>query len=298
MKVLFVINPVSGGVDKEPFIKDAKSKCDKYGIKYHFFKTSGKDDKKKLEKELSEFNPDRLAAVGGDGTFLLSAIALKEKNIPLGIIPYGSADGMASELFVNQDPLEALNDFLISEVITDLDMLMINDKHYMIHMGDVGVNANIIEDYSKDKNRGMSVYAKYFIKKLRETDPFHIQFKCNGKTYNKNGIMISICNGRKFGTGIPINLKGNPMDGKFEIIVIHDFNLNSLLKAGLSKFDESFYENQNLTVVSTDEAKITFKKPRLLQLDGEIIDKYEKINVKIIKGAVKLITHNNNEYLA
>jgi diacylglycerol kinase family enzyme len=298
MKVLFVINPVSGGVDKEPFIKDLKSKCEKYGIEYYIFKTSGKDDKKNLKKALSEFKPDKVASVGGDGTLLFTAILLMEENIPLGIIPFGSADGMASELFVSQEPSEALNDFLLSEVIEEIDMLMINDKHYMIHMGDVGVNANIIEDYSKDNKRGMAVYAKYFIKKLRETKAFKIKFKCNGKTYDESGIMISIGNGRKFGTGIPINLKGNPMDGKFEIIVIHEFNLNSLLKAGLSKFDESFYENQNLTIVSTDKAEIRFDEPRLLQLDGEIIDKYEKIDVKIIKGAVKLITHNNNEYLS
>jgi len=42
MKLLFVVNPISGGVDKEPFLKDAKAFCDKYGIRYHIFRTTGK----------------------------------------------------------------------------------------------------------------------------------------------------------------------------------------------------------------------------------------------------------------
>jgi|GEM_PF-2732429 len=38
MKLLFIINPVSGDVDKEPFIKNAKELCLKYGIENHFLK--------------------------------------------------------------------------------------------------------------------------------------------------------------------------------------------------------------------------------------------------------------------
>ena len=76
MKILFVINPISGGVDKEPFIREAKSKCEKYGIQYHLFKTTGKDDEKHLEDILVEFRPDKVASVGGDGTTLFTSIAL------------------------------------------------------------------------------------------------------------------------------------------------------------------------------------------------------------------------------
>ncbi len=44
MKLLFVVNPISGGIDKEPFLKEAKELCKTYGHQYHEFKTTGKDD--------------------------------------------------------------------------------------------------------------------------------------------------------------------------------------------------------------------------------------------------------------
>jgi diacylglycerol kinase (ATP) len=34
MKILFIVNPISGGVDKTPFLKEAKALCNKYGIDY------------------------------------------------------------------------------------------------------------------------------------------------------------------------------------------------------------------------------------------------------------------------
>lgn len=297
MKLLFVINPISGGVDKEPFVRKAKKLCEKYGIDYHIFKTTGKDDEKHLKAILIDYLPDKVASVGGDGTTLFTAISLLNTTIPMGIIPLGSANGMATELFVNPEPEEALKDLIMSEVVAGLDMVVVNDEHYTMHIGDVGINASIVDAYSKDKNRGMATYAKYFIEELKKLTPFKINMKANGKTYLEAGLMVGICNARKYGTGVPLNLEGNPMDGKFEIVVVKNIDPQSLIKAGLSKFDERFHDSQNGLVISTSKAEILFDQPRLLQLDGEVIGEFEKLQVNILKGAVKLITHHGNTYL-
>jgi diacylglycerol kinase (ATP) len=34
MKLLFVVNPISGGIDKKPFLNKAEKLYEKYGIKY------------------------------------------------------------------------------------------------------------------------------------------------------------------------------------------------------------------------------------------------------------------------
>ncbi len=297
MKILFVINPISGGVDKKPFIKDAKALCKKYGIDYQIFLTTGKNDRKNLDFILNIYKPDRVASVGGDGTTLFTAIALLDKNIPLGIIPLGSANGMATELSVNPNPIEALKDILLSQIIEGLDMVLVNDQYYSIHIGDVGINARIIESFSKDKNRGMATYAKYFIEEVNRSEAFDFIIRANGKTVKKRGIMVGICNSQKYGTGVPLNIDGNPMDGKFEIVVVENINISSLIKAGLAKFDKRFHDNQNSYVISTEKAEIEFDQERLLQLDGELIGKFSKIEIKILKGVVRFITNLDNTYL-
>jgi len=87
------------------------------------------------------------------------------------------------------------------------------------------------------------------------------------------------------------------MDGKFEIVIVKNINLSSLIKAGLSKFDERFHDSQNGIVISTDKAEISFDKEYLLQLDGEVIGKFAKLDIKILKHAVKYITNYENSYL-
>ena len=44
MKLLFIVNPISGGVNKEPFLREAKVLCKYYGIDFEIFKTTGKND--------------------------------------------------------------------------------------------------------------------------------------------------------------------------------------------------------------------------------------------------------------
>ena len=297
MKLLFVVNPISGGVDKEPFLKEAILICKKYGIDYRIFKTTGKDDEKRLNDFLQNDKPDKVASVGGDGTTLFTSIALLNSEIPMGIVPLGSANGMATELFVNPDPIEALKGIIMSEVIGNLDLVRVNDKYYSIHIGDVGINAQIVEAYEKDANRGMATYAKYFLEELKNINSFDIKIEANGETIKEKGVMLGICNSRKYGTGVPLNIKGNPMDGKFELVIVKEINTSTLIKAGLSKFNEEFHDSQNGLVISTQKAEISFNNARLLQLDGEVIGKFDKLNVEILKGAVKLITHNENLYV-
>ena len=295
MKLLFIVNPISGGVDKEPFLKEAKALCNSYGIEYSIFKTTGQDDEKMALKQLHEFQPDKVVSVGGDGTTLFTAITLLETNYPMGIIPLGSANGMATELFVNPVPIQALQDLIMSQIIGDLDLILVNNEHYTMHVGDVGINAKIVESYEKDANRGMVTYAKYFVEELGKTKPFHVNVQTDSEEYQGSVVMSAICNARKYGTGVPLNLIGNPMDGKFELVFVEKIDLASLIRSGLASFNENYFDNQVSTVIQCKKAKLTFDEPMMLQLDGEIIEKYKTIELELIPGAVKLITTTNNK---
>ena len=67
MKVLLAVNPISGGVNKEPFMRFAEDLLTSYGIDYRVFRTTGKDDERELKKAVSDYGPTRVASLGGDG---------------------------------------------------------------------------------------------------------------------------------------------------------------------------------------------------------------------------------------
>ncbi|NME66627.1 diacylglycerol/lipid kinase family protein [Flammeovirga aprica] len=297
MKLLLVVNPISGDIDKEPFLNEASQFLDHYSIQYEVFKTTGKNDLENLQKVVKAFQPTKVASIGGDGTTLFTSIALLDTGIPMGIIPLGSANGMAVELFVSDEPMQALRDIIMSDMIVGLDLLKVNQEHYCLHIGDVGVNAQIVKGYSSDPNRGMTTYFKYFIEQLKEKKIIDYKIEIDGKLYEETGIMMAICNARKFGTGVPLNSISNPFDGKFELVAIPEMNFEDLIIVGLSKFDESFLEDTNGNVYSAEKATIHFDQPQLLQLDGEVIGKESKLEIEILSGAINYITNGNNQLL-
>ncbi|MBC7722998.1 MAG: acylglycerol kinase family protein, partial [Pedobacter sp.] len=62
-----------------------------------------------LTKKINYFLPTIVVAVGGDGTIKLVAECLLQTNILLGIIPAGSANGLAKELGISTNITQALD---------------------------------------------------------------------------------------------------------------------------------------------------------------------------------------------
>jgi diacylglycerol kinase family enzyme len=297
MKLFFIVNPISGGVDKEPFLKEARQLCELYGLEYKIFKTTGKNDKENALKGIDSFKPDKIVSVGGDGTTLLTATTILGTEYPMGIIPLGSANGMATELFVDPVPINALKDIVMTDIVGNLDLLLINGKHYTMHLGDIGINAQIVQSYENDPNRGMTTYAKYFISELQKLKPFRVKVETEEEWYQGKVLMTALCNTRKYGTGVPLNTTGNPMDGKFEIVLLEKVDLPSLIRAGLAALNDKYLDSQKSKVMTTTKARIEFDEPRLLQLDGEVIESFKEINIELVPGAARLLTTRKNQHL-
>jgi len=297
MKIFFIVNPISGGVDKEPFLKEARQLCELFGIEHQIFKTTGQNDKENARKGIEAFKPDKIVSVGGDGTTLFTATTLLNTNYPMGIIPLGSANGMATELYVDPSPINALKEIIMTDIVGDLDLLLINGKHYTMHLGDVGINAQIVESYENDENRGMITYAKYFLAELHKLKPFSVKVETDEESYKDQVLMTAICNARKYGTGVPLNTTGNPMDGKFEIVLLEKLDLPSLIMAGMASLNDKYLDSQKSKVITTTKARIEFDTPRLLQLDGEVIEPLQVIDIELLPGAARLLTTRKNKHL-
>jgi len=195
------------------------------------------------------------------------------------------------------DPIEAFHEMAFTMLASNPDMLVINNEHHALHLGDVGLNAELVKSHDYDENRGMLSYAKYFFEKLRLSEPFSITIEREGSERQEKAVMLAIGNARKCGTGIPINLEGDPTNGKFELVLIKELNAKLLIQAGLSALNEVFQNGENLAVFLTNFAKVRFDVARTLQLDGEFIGEFPELQIKILPRAVKLTITARNPYL-
>src|SRR5688572_4798818 len=106
-RLLFIINAGAGTnkIDWTEAIRNYFTKLDESIKLFELHKDCKSEEIRQL---IESFKADRVIAVGGDGTVNLVAQAVLQTNIPVGILPAGSANGMAKELGIPLDPDKAL----------------------------------------------------------------------------------------------------------------------------------------------------------------------------------------------
>ncbi len=276
--VLLVVNPISGAMDKTDLLEQVKEEVININANLEIFWTKGKNDVQDLERSIHDLQPCRIICAGGDGTIKLVAEALNSRKIPVGIIPAGSANGLATNLELPPEAEQQIK-IALGDSLNSMDIICI-DNEFCLHMSDFGLNAELIKKYEKSNIRGKWGYLLQSIPTLVESEyPFDFVIEANDQTKKTNGILVAIANARSYGTGATVNPQGKVNDGKFEILIFKNFDFIEILKTLRNEveLDPDFVE-----VIQTESARITCPKPVAFQIDGEFMGERNEINVTIM----------------
>lgn len=288
MKILLVINPKAGGNNHEKTLSPLQELFDKHGFDAQYFFTSGVDDEKNIRKEIDKVKPERVIAAGGDGTIQLVAKILRPYDLTMGILPLGSANGLATALDIPKDPLQAAEKIVNSTKVRRMDMLKFNDKHLCIHLSDIGVNALIVKRYEEAGERGLLGYAKHLLAAIQETPLYNITIRTRHETVQRAGYMMAFANAHKYGTGVQIS-EGSVSDGLFEICNVEKVSLDEAIRAGLTILNVFVDKNMFSDVITCREAEITIDQKAHFQIDGEYMGMTDHLKIEIVPGALKLL---------
>jgi diacylglycerol kinase (ATP) len=285
LKILFVINPVSGGKEKHDWEAAIRNFFREKNHVIEFYLLTGANDKISIQHHIDRIQPDRVIAVGGDGTVTMLAGLLKETSIALGILPAGSANGMARELKIPLQTEEALT------VIADgpckkLDLIKINEEQICFHLSDIGLNALLIKYFEGSKKRGMWGYAKSIFKVLWKKALMHVSIKTDSEEIKRKAFMVVIANAQTYGTGAIINPDGKLNDGQFEIIVIRKLNVIELLKMLITH--KPFHPNR-IEVFQTKTVEMNLKRKACFQVDGEFLGKEICVKARVLPQVLNVV---------
>jgi diacylglycerol kinase family enzyme len=299
MIYLVVINPVSGDSNKKSLTYFLQEQAQSKGFDLEIFETTGNNDYEKLNEQVDFMKPDKLLVAGGDGTLLMAAEVVKNKEIPIGLFPLGSANGMAAELdlpsMLPNIPILDQQSFKRAwKIIEDghsvkVDMVRINGK-YSIHLADVGLNAEIVRGFDESDSRGFATYAHQFFQKYTSRKAFNYSVRTNdGRLYSGEAYMLSIANARMFGTGAIINPRGNVSDGTVELCVIKKASALSILKSAGSIITGNVeYDADQVEIISVKKASIELEPAQSFQIDGELQKQVSKVDVSILPSVVEV----------
>jgi len=282
--ILFVINPISGGRTKNDWEAAIKEYFKPLEPSIEFFVLTGSDDSESIRHWLEKIKPTKVVAVGGDGTISLVAREIIGKDVALGIIPAGSANGMARELGIPLTPNEALQ-IVANGTVRNADVIEVN-KHICMHLSDIGLNAQLIKHFEEGKIRGKLGYATKVIKTLWTKSTMSLKVNIRGKEVTMKALMVVLANATKYGTGAVINPQGDLYDGQFEVVIMKKLALTELLKMW---FKPQPFNPAKIKVYPATSVNIQTTRKVHFQVDGEYLGKVHDIEAKIIAGQLKLI---------
>ena len=285
MKLLFVINPVSGGKSKENWESRITNYFRPLPHTIEIFLLGGEHDASSLRHHISACKPDRVIAVGGDGTIKAVAEQLLGTHIALGIIPAGSANGMARELNLPLE-LEKSLQVILNGQVKKMDVIRINNKEISIHLSDIGLNALLIKYFEKNKGRGKWGYFKAIFRALWEKQLMTVHIVNKEIDEHRKAFMVVIANATKYGTGALINPKGDLYDGEFELIIVRRLALAELIKMLIQ--NRQLNPNKIDTIKAREVTLIPSRKA-YFQVDGEYRGKTDKIHAAIMPGQLNVV---------
>jgi len=283
MKLLFIINPGSGSHNinlKEVISNHFETKQ----IETELFELPEDCSIEKIKQKINSAHADKVVAVGGDGTLKLVAECLLNSETPIGIIPAGSANGMAKELGIPTDITEAL-DFLETGTPKKIHVVKINEE-ICIHLADLGFNAYLVNKFDTLPERGMWGYAKATWHALWNHKRMDVELKLKDETVKSKAAMVAIANATMYGTGLKINPDGKLDDELFEIILVKDYSYMEILKIWITKLP---FNPKKIEVFQTSSVKIFSKHKAHFQVDGEYIGKLNNVEAKILPAAISVI---------
>jgi YegS/Rv2252/BmrU family lipid kinase len=285
LKILFIVNPIAGGKGKKDwetaireFFKDSP-----YTIE--FFIQTGEGDKASIQRYIEQFAPDTVVATGGDGTVKMVAELVKETPIKLGIIPAGSANGLARELGIPVDVNEAIQIILKGEC-RKIDAIRINEEELSFHLSDVGLNALLVKYFEHSKKRGLWGYGQSLFKMLWNKRLMRVTIKTDQGEVKRKAYMVVLANAEKYGTGAVINPHGNVADGAFEVVVVRKLHVAEIIKAVMAR---KTFRPERIEVFHTKNVFLQFQQKAPFQIDGEYRGKIASLQARILPGIVNVL---------
>ncbi|MGN8072263.1 diacylglycerol/lipid kinase family protein [Mucilaginibacter sp. 22184] len=285
-KALFIINPISGGKKKDGVPDLIDQNIDKAVFDATIVFSDGVSHARIIALE-AVGKYDIIVAVGGDGTVNEIASAIVGSDTALGIVPYGSGNGLARFLGVPMNPNQAIQALVKGNAET-IDSGTVNGQPFF-NMAGMGFDAHISEVFSHGKKRGFISYIKSSIEEISRYGEQQYHIEIDGKVYERNAFMLSIANSSQYGNNAHISPKASVQDGLLDVCLIRKFPLWRFPEMGIRMLTKTSESTSYVEIIRGKQINVTRQTEGPIHLDGEPQVMGTAIHINIVPNSLKVI---------
>ena len=285
-----IINPASGRA--EPTLSIINASMKEAGIKWEASITHQAGDAVRLAKAAAKDGIDALAVYGGDGTLMEAISGLIGSEIPLVILPGGSANVMATELGIPTDLMEACMLLSHGPIATRTIDVGQFDKRYFLVGISLGFEADVVKGADrKTKNKiGILAYFLSAVRALKTTKKAAYHLRIDGQEHEVQGLMCLVANTGNLGfSNISFDKHIDVSDGFLDVVVVRKANLSLFRLMVVTWLKRE--RPDNLELVEHWQGKdisVSASPEQMIQCDGELLEKLP-LHVKVVPGAIRVV---------
>ena len=289
-KALFIINPISGGKKKDGVPDLIEKHLDTKLLKPVIVFSDGVAHATQIAKEAAgKFGT--VVAVGGDGTVNEIASAIVGSDTALGIVPFGSGNGLSRFLHIPMDTIKAIENLTKGKTVS-IDSGTLNGKAFF-NMAGMGFDAHIAEVFSHNKKRGFISYIKMSIKEVISYKPQVYQLEIDGRHYEREAFMLSFANSSQYGNDAHISPQASVQDGLIDVCVIKPFPLWRFVELAMRMMTKTADKSKYVEIIRGRKVSVERALPGPYHLDGEPHMGGTEAKIELLPGSLNIIAGND-----
>jgi lipid kinase YegS len=217
---------------------------------------------------------DTVVAAGGDGTVNEVVNGLSGSDVPLGILPVGTANDFARQVGIPLEP-DAAMDVILTRKPVRVDSAELNGRRFLnVSTGGVGAEATAETPTEAKEALGMLAYAITGVKKLVELAPRRAYFAGPGFEYRGDFLVFAVGNGRATGGATALTPRASLTDGLLDLCIVEGMPRADFARLVLKLKRGDHLAEPGVRYVQLPELHVEAQDAISVNVDGESTDHF------------------------
>jgi diacylglycerol kinase (ATP) len=287
-RIQVVVNPGSG--QPKPILHTLNQVFRSAGVKWGISLTEASGDAERFARESVESGVDVVAAFGGDGTVMEVARGVMGSDVPMAILPGGTANLMSVELGIPKDLSQAAEIAANEDSpVKGIDVGEIAGTYFLLRVG-LGIAAEKVEmaDREMKDKYGIMAYSIAALKAMKDAKQVKYVINLDGEEIVAEGVTCLVDNAGNFGvSGFKASKDISVFDGLLDVMVVHDTGFKSFVGIGKSVATSS-PDRDTVYHWQAKDIQISTDPPQSIQVDGEL-GWQTPVSIKVVPQAVRVL---------
>ncbi len=291
---LVILNPAAGQDDPDRVRRQIGGAFAVRERSFDIVATTAGGDAERLARRAVRLGYGSIVAAGGDGTLAEVITGVAGSDVPLGIIPLGTANLVAANLGIPGD-IERAVDTIVHGRTTPLDVGQLGDGRYFALIAGAGWDAEVMRSATRElKDRlGFGAYLLAALRSVATPPSSLFRITADGHEFEVRAATVLIANvGQIFHSLLPVELKLAPAtsasDGMLDVCIFAPRSLPDVATVLWKVASGKYAGDQRMAYLQAREIRIESDPPVIAQVDGDVAG-MTPLTARVVVGGVRVL---------